>query len=84
MKNSILIVDDSPNLHKLIRAYLEEEPIAIHSAYNGSDGITAAGKIRPGLILLDLDMPVLDGFEVCRRLKANPTTRLASHYFPDG
>jgi diguanylate cyclase (GGDEF)-like protein len=75
VKNSILIVDDSPNLHKLIRAYLEEETIAIHSAYNGADGITAAAKLRPGLILLDLDMPVLDGFEVCRRLKANPTTR---------
>ena len=75
MKNSILIVDDSPNLHTLIRAYLEEEPIAIHSAYNGADGITAAAKFRPGLVLLDLDMPVLDGFEVCRRLKANPTTR---------
>ena len=75
MKNSILIVDDSPNLHKLIRAYLEEETIAIHSAYNGSDGITAAAKLRPDLILLDLDMPILDGFEVCRRLKANPLTQ---------
>lgn len=75
MKDSILIVDDSPNLHTLIRTYLEHEFINIHSAYNGSDAISAAAKLRPGLILLDVDMPVLDGFEVCRRLKANASTQ---------
>ena len=75
MKDSILVIDDSPNLHKLIRVYLEDEPICVHSAYNGSDGIAAAATLRPSLILLDLDMPVVDGFEVCRRLKANPATQ---------
>lgn len=74
MNNSILVVDDSPNLHKLIRTYLEGEPLSIHSAYNGTDAIVAAVALKPDLILLDLDMPVLDGFEVCRRLKTNTVT----------
>jgi two-component system cell cycle response regulator len=75
MRESILIIDDSPNLHKLIRTYLEGEPHVLHSAYNGLDGLTAATSLLPDLVLLDLDMPDLDGFEVCRRLKANPITQ---------
>jgi two-component system, cell cycle response regulator len=75
MRDSILIVDDSPNLHKLVRTYLEGESISIHSAFDGSEGISAAARLKPSLILLDVDMPVLDGFEVCRRLKANIATK---------
>jgi two-component system cell cycle response regulator len=76
VKSSILIVDDSPNLHKLIRTYLEGEPLSIHSAFDGPAGISAAVHLQPDLILLDVDMPVLDGFEVCRRLKADPATQM--------
>jgi two-component system, cell cycle response regulator len=75
MRDSVLIVDDAPNLHKLIRAYLADEAITIHSAFNGPDGIRMAEKIGPGVILLDVDMPHTDGFEVCERLKASPATQ---------
>jgi diguanylate cyclase (GGDEF)-like protein len=75
MKESLLIIDDSANLHKLVRTYLENESFDIHSAFNGTEGIAAAAKLLPDLILLDLDMPDLDGFEVCRRLKKDPATQ---------
>ena len=70
-----MIVDDSTFLHRLIRAYLESEPIEIHSAYSGDEALAAAVQLRPSLILLDVDMPEMDGFEVCRRLKADPATQ---------
>jgi two-component system, cell cycle response regulator len=74
MSHTVLVVDDSIPLHKLIKAQLEAEPLELHSAYDGESALTAAATLRPALILLDVDMPELDGFEVCRRLKANPTT----------
>jgi diguanylate cyclase (GGDEF)-like protein len=74
MNNSILVVDDSPNLHKLVRTYLEGEPLSIHSAYNGTEAMEVAVTLKPDLILLDVDMPDLNGFEVCRWLKTNAVT----------
>ncbi len=74
MNNSILIVDDSPNVHRLVGAFLADEPLSIQSALNGLDAIVMAEQQKPGLILLDIDMPEMDGFEVFRRLKAHPQT----------
>jgi diguanylate cyclase (GGDEF)-like protein len=74
MKSSILIVDDSEFLHKLVRAHLEAEPIELHSASGGDEALAAALHLKPSLILLDVDMPEMNGFEVCRRLKENPVT----------
>jgi diguanylate cyclase (GGDEF)-like protein len=73
-KKTVLIVDDSLLLHKLIRTYLEPDELTIYSAHDGEAGLTIAQDLRPDLILLDVDMPRVDGFEVCRRLKANPRT----------
>jgi two-component system, cell cycle response regulator len=75
MKQSILIIDDSPPLHKLVRAILGDEPVTIHSAYCAEEGLTMAAQVKPALILLDVDMPKIDGFEVCRRLKTDPATQ---------
>jgi diguanylate cyclase (GGDEF)-like protein len=75
MKSSILIVDDSAFLHRLVRAYLQEDPLAIHSAFSGDEALRRAATLRPNLILLDVDMPALNGFEVCRQLKANLATQ---------
>jgi diguanylate cyclase (GGDEF)-like protein len=74
MNSSILIVDDSPYLLKLVRAALYGEPVEIHSVEGGEAAISTAASLRPSLILLDVDLPEMDGFEVCRRLKANPAT----------
>jgi len=74
MSQTVLLVDDSIPLHKLVRAQLEAEPVEVHSAYDGEAALSAAVSLRPTMILLDVDMPELDGFEVCRRLKSNPVT----------
>jgi diguanylate cyclase (GGDEF)-like protein len=74
MSQTVLIVDDSIPIHTLIKAHLEPDHLKVHSAHDGESGLAAAVDLRPGLILLDVDIPRLDGFEVCRRLKANPAT----------
>lgn len=74
MCNKVLIIDDSIPLHKLISTYLAPDNVKMHSAYDGESGLVAAARLLPSLILLDVDMPRIDGFEVCRRLKADPIT----------
>jgi diguanylate cyclase (GGDEF)-like protein len=74
MPQKVLIIDDSKPIHALVRARLAEEPIELHSAFDGESGISAALNLSPDLILLDVDMPTPDGFEVCRRLKDDPAT----------
>jgi two-component system, cell cycle response regulator len=70
----VLLIDDSHTIHTLVRARLSGEPITIHSAYSGEEGLVMAAKLLPDLILLDVEMPSPDGFEVCRRLKADSST----------
>lgn len=74
MSQSVLMVDDSIPLHALVRSHLEPHALKVHSAFDGESALTMAASIHPSVILLDLDLPRLDGFEVCRALKANPAT----------
>lgn len=69
MPQKILIIDDSPAIHALLRARLKDEPVALFSANSGEEGLSMAAAQTPDLILLDVEMPAPDGFEVCRRLK---------------
>ncbi len=71
---TVLIIDDSIDVHRLLTARLRSEPIEIRNASCGEEGLRLADDIRPALILLDLDMPEIDGFEVLRQLKDNPKT----------
>jgi DNA-binding NtrC family response regulator len=72
---SILIVDDVPTNLKVLRDVLEPEGYSILGASNGKAALKTAKGILPDLILLDVLMPGMDGYEVCRRLKENETTR---------
>ncbi len=74
MPQSILVIDDSEDIHLLLRARLKDEDVEILDASDGSAGIEAARRLRPDLILLDVEMPGLGGFEVCRALKNDPVT----------
>ncbi len=74
MQDQILIIDDSMSLHQLIKSHLADEGVQLHSAYDGESGLAMANDLRPGLILLDVDMPHMDGFEVLRCLKSNNAT----------
>lgn len=71
----ILLVDDVPANLAVLTAALEPEGYEIFAAPNGSTALKVAAKAKPDLILLDIMMPELDGFETCRRIKANEATR---------
>ena len=72
MNSQILLIDDDKRIHALVRALLADEPVEIQSALDPAYGLTLAESLRPDLILLDVEMPNMDGYEVCRRLKINP------------
>ena len=71
----ILIVDDEPDIVEFLQYNLERSGFNTISALNGKDAIKLAGEQIPDLILLDIMMPKLSGFEVCQQLKADSTTR---------
>ena len=71
----ILIVDDSPDNLLVLFSYLEEKGFKVLLAEDGESGLQIAQSKAPDLILLDVLMPEIDGFETCRRLKAKPSTR---------
>ncbi len=71
----ILVVDDTPANLDVLRTMLENEGFAVATALSGDVALRIAPKIRPALILLDVMMPGLDGFETCARLKASDNTR---------
>lgn len=70
----VLIIDDSPDVHRLLRARLRQEEIEFIGAQDGKEGVRLALEHLPAIILLDLDMPRMDGYEVMRALKDNPAT----------
>ena len=71
----ILFIDDEPDQIMIVRTRLEALGYKVISALDGEEGLTKAAEERPDLILLDLVMPVMDGYEVCGILKKNRLTR---------
>ncbi len=69
MKYKILIVDDDENICELLRLYLEKEGFETVVANDGEAAISAAQKYSPDLILLDIMLPLLDGWQVCREIR---------------
>jgi len=72
----ILVVDDLPQNIKLLEAILAPRGYAVIDATSGEEALAAIGKERPDLVLLDVLMPGIDGYETCRRMRADPSTRL--------
>jgi two-component system, OmpR family, alkaline phosphatase synthesis response regulator PhoP len=73
--STVLVVDDNAQNVELMQAYLETLNCTVHVAVDGLDALEKVPKVSPDLILLDIMMPRMSGFEVCRRLKADPATR---------
>lgn len=73
-QQKILVIEDSEAIHGLLKVRLQSEPVELHFASDGEAGLSRAMELAPDLILLDVDMPAPDGFEVCRRLKADART----------
>ena len=73
-QDSILMVDDNPTNLQVLQATLEGRGYRLLAARDGARALVVTAKAEPDLILLDIMMPEMDGFEVCRRLKADPAT----------
>ena len=74
MAISVLIVEDDKNIRELLQMYLEKEGYAVTTAGDGGQGLIKFRSIRPDLVLLDVMMPVMDGWAVCRAIRAEDNT----------
>ncbi len=68
-QKKILVVDDEESIHLLYREELEEEGYEVHSAMNGEEALKLFDDIKPDLVILDINMPGMDGIEVLRQIK---------------
>jgi len=74
MKKRILLVEDDPSAARLVSYTLEQEGYEVLTAPNGVEGLRKAREEEPDLLVLDVMLPGLDGFEVCHRLRSEPQT----------
>jgi len=84
VSQKVLVIDDSEAIRTLLRARLSCEPVELLFAAGGQEGLEMAPRVLPDLILLDIDMPEPDGYEVCRRLKLDPATEAIPVIFLTG
>ena len=74
MSQQILIVEDEADIRELLRFNLEREGFTVHEAADGTQGLALARQYTPDLVMLDVMLPGVDGFEVCRRVRATSDT----------
>ena len=75
MSKIILVVEDQADNRKIIRDMLRRSDYKIIEAENGEEALAAIGKQRPDLILMDIQLPIMDGYEATRLIKADPALR---------
>jgi len=68
-KTKVLVIDDDVNICELIRLYLEKEGYEVKTVYNGKSGIEAFGEYTPSVVILDIMLPGIDGWQVCREIR---------------
>ena len=73
-KGHILVIEDNMDNYELVRFYVERDGYDTFVALTGPEGVQAAIKQMPDLILVDLSLPIMDGWDVTRRIKADPRT----------
>ena len=73
-QKKILVIDDEPNTVKMVQARLEASGYEVIVAFDGRQGLTHVYREKPDLIILDITMPVEDGYSICKRLKMSSKT----------
>jgi len=71
----LLVVDDEPDILRVVTKIMQSRGHTVETARDGEEALEAVADSRPDLIILDINLPKLDGFEVCRRLKTDERTR---------
>jgi DNA-binding response OmpR family regulator len=71
---NILVVDDEPDIVRIVVKIMEARGHAVRTSGDGQHALDEIARERPDIVILDLNLPRLDGFEVCRRLKRDPAT----------
>ncbi|MDB4965574.1 MAG: two component transcriptional regulator, winged helix family [Myxococcales bacterium] len=71
---TLLVVDDEPEINKLVARIFEKRGYVVHTAADGAEALAQVASKHPDLIILDLNIPKIDGWEVCRRLKSDAAT----------
>jgi PleD family two-component response regulator len=74
-KSRVLVVDDDPDKRELLEVTLALEGYEVHTAVNGREALSAIASFHPDLVVSDVMMPEVNGFELARRIRANPQTR---------
>ena len=72
---TLLVVDDEPEINKLVARIFERRGYRVVAALDGAEALARVGREPPDLIMLDLNLPKIDGWEVCRQLKSDPATK---------
>jgi DNA-binding response OmpR family regulator len=71
----ILVVEDEEKIRNVISLYLKKEGFKVYETGNGLEAITLTEKLKPDLIILDIMLPGISGYEICRRIKSNEGTK---------
>jgi len=72
MAKKVLVIEDEPDILQLVSTYLEREGYRVSAALTGTEGIKLAKGEHPDMVVLDLMLPEIDGFEICKRIRSDP------------
>ena len=75
MNNKVLVIEDNKNLAELIQVNLETHGLSVITSFDGEDGLAKALKEIPDVITLDIQLPKMNGWEVCKKIKADSRTK---------
>ena len=74
-QKKVLVVDDDPDFVDAVKSVIEKGGYQVDVAYDGKEGLERVSQSKPDVIILDVMMPVMNGYEACKKLKADPATR---------